>query len=163
MLKLKNQKRSKSEMTFYDQYKTSKFCNAKVVSEDWLEDLGAKLLDYAYHADGSTGFVNFIAELGIPYVTFHAYITKYPSLKEDYEQAKLMLGERLQANALRRKFDAALAKYILYNYLPEYKEIQQFLAKMRDLGDVEEAKAKIVLIENLAEATKVVEQLNEVV
>lgn len=163
MLKLKNQRRSKNEMTFYEQYKTSQYCNQKVISEDFLEDLGAKLLDYAYHADGSTGFINFITEMGIAYATFHAWLVKYPSLKADYEQAKLMLGERLQANALRRKFDAALAKYMLYNYLPEYKEIQQFLAKMRELGDLEQAKAKIVLIENLAEATKAMEKINEMV
>jgi hypothetical protein len=144
-------------MTFYEQYKTSKFCNAKILSPEFLEDLGAKLLDYAYHADGSKGFVNFIAEMGIPYRTFHYWIGKYPELKEDYEQAKLMFGENLQANALKRKFDAALSKYILYHYLPEYKEIQQFLAKMRDLSDTEEARTKVVLIENLAEAASLIE------
>lgn len=161
MLKLKNQRRTKSEMSFYDQYKTSKYCNEKIISPDFLEDLGAKLLEYAYHADGSTGFVNFIAELGIPYRTFNFWIGKYPTLKDDYEQAKLMFGERLQANALRKKFDAALAKYVLYNYLPEYKEVQQFLAKMRDISDLEQAKAKVVLIENLAEAAQALEKIND--
>lgn len=152
----KNTKIQLDTEMFYGQYKANRFINERILDEAFLDDLSAKLLYFAYTSDGSTGFYKYVYSLGIPWATFNGWLKKYPSLKEDYEQAKLMLGENLQANALKRKFDAGLAKFILFNLLPEFKEIQQFLASLKDL-DVEEAKTKIVLVENIGQALEKLE------
>ena len=155
----KNTKRQIDEKSFYGQYKANHFINERILDESFLDDLSAKLLYFAYTSDGSIGFYKYVYSLGIPWTTFNGWLKKYPCLKDDYEQAKLMLGENLQANALMRKFDVGLAKFILFNLLPEYKEIQQFLASLKDL-DTEEAKTKIVLIENIGQALEKLEAVH---
>ena len=102
-------------------------------------------------SDGSLGFKTYLCTLGIPWSTFVYWLTKYQQLKEDYEEAKLLLGENIEAKALKRQFDPNFAKFLLFNYLPEYKETQKFLSSLKDLG-AEESRTKIVLIENFGEA-----------
>jgi len=147
----------KKDQTYYEKYKANRLYRQSV-DVDFIDELGFMLRNHGANSDGSEGFGLLMERLGISWRLFHSWLEKFPQLREDYEQAKLLLGERRQANALLKKFDAGLAKFTLFHLLPEYKEIQKMLDDLKALNP-EDARQKIVLIENLGEA---LEALNAV-
>ena len=147
-------RKKKDPNSWYEQYKVARMNSYRIVNDEFVEELGAKLIDHGLNSDGSEGFCIFMMRLGIRWTTFHIWMDKFPTLKEDYEEAKLLFGERRECNALKRQFDPGLAKFSLFRYLPEYKETQKFLSQLT-VTDPDGNRPRLVLIENYGEAPKI--------
>lgn len=129
---MKKKLSKKDDMTFYEQYKAKQFMNQRTLTDDFIDNLCSKLLEFAAASDGSKGFKRFLYSLGISFNSFKNWRVQYPQLEETYQQAKLLAGETLQENALKRKYEAGFSKFMLYNLDPQYLETQKSLLSLRD-------------------------------
>lgn len=132
----------KNNITFYEQYKADNFANQRVLTDGFIDNLCSKLLEFAATTDGSKGFTRFLYSLGISYNSFKNWLVHYPQLNEVYQQAKLLAGETLQENALKRNYDAGFSKLMLYNLDPQYLETQKTLLALK----VQDTNAKSIVV-----------------
>jgi len=123
---------SQNTLSFYEQYRLNNFTNNRTITDSFIDELCDKLLEFASSSDGSKGFIRFLYSLGISYDSFKHWLVRYPQLQEVYQQAKLLVGEALQENALKRSYDVGLSRFILYNLDPQYLEIQKTLTSLKD-------------------------------
>lgn len=123
--------------SYYQKYKAARFINTRV-DDEFKEELGDKLMEFAYNSDGSDNFVCFVHMLGIHWGCFSKWVKTNDKLRDDYEQAKLIVASKRMKGGLQRKLEPSLVKYTIGFFDPEYKELK----------DDENQKVKIVVLEN---------------
>ena len=135
-------KRNAAKNSYFEQYKAARYITSVKVDDEFKEELGDKLMEFAYNSDGSDNFVCFIHMLGIHWMTFARWVNGNEKLREDYEQAKLIVASKRMKGGLVRKFEPSLVKYTIGFFDPEYK----------DAKDEDNQKVKIVVLENYGDS-----------
>lgn len=130
-------KRSTSKNSYWEQYKAAQFI-VKRNDPDFQNELGDKLMEFAYKSDGSDNFVCYIHMLGIHWSSFQRWVKGNEKLRDDYEQAKLIVASKRIKGGLQRTLEPSLIKFTIGFFDPEYK----------DAKDEENQKVKIVVLEN---------------
>lgn len=146
----KNDEIQPRQKTEYEEYKDS-VGNVKFATERFIEDLGQFLVSEAERSDGATSIGLMLRKKGVCYSTYVKWMKKYPELKEKNEEAKLCIGWKLKQNALRKKLDPGLSKFVLYKYDPEFMEIQKELNESRVIKTEEDGKAKFIILKDISE------------
>ncbi len=136
--------------TFYEEFKDSRLGSQRFLTDNFIEELCQKLITFALESDGAESIALFIAKQGIPHRTWHNWLEKYSQIKDANEEAKHIIGQQRLTNALRKQLDSGLVKFTLYNYMPEMKETQEWLAKIKEQAE-EVGPTTIVLIDPLRE------------
>jgi hypothetical protein len=133
--------RNKSKNSYYEQYKAAHYIHTQA-NDEFKEELGDKLMEFAYNSDGSDNFVCFVHMLGIHWSTFVKWVKSNEKLAQDYEQAKLIIASKRIKGGLQRKFEPSLVKFTIGFFDPEYK----------DARDEENQKVKIVVLDNYGDS-----------
>jgi hypothetical protein len=104
------------------------------------------MLRWAEQED-SLEITDFAIEMRIRRQTIYEWAEKYQDLKETFEFVKLMLGSRKRKGALLRKYDKDVAFKDMHKYDPEWLEINQYHAKLKDQEQGNEK--KVVILESM--------------
>ena len=129
-------KKTKNEEKFYQKYKVQHYLGH--IDDAFIETLCEMVIEFGQTSDGSHGYVHFMRRLGIPWMTFHDWMDKYPNLKQAYIEGKLLIAETRIRQGLLRKFEPTLVKFTVGHYDPTYK----------DADEQDNARVKVVVLEN---------------
>lgn len=143
-------KRTAKEEKFYQKYKIDNYLG--FINDDFIEKLCEMIIEFGQTSDGSHGYVHYLRSLGIPWMTFHDWLPKYPNLKQAFTEGKLLIAETRLRQGLLRKFDPTIVKFTVGNYDPSYK----------DAAEQDNTKVKVVVLENYGETGRpAIEQRDE--
>lgn len=127
----------KKAIVHYDEYFSWK---ERPVSDTFLNALASRLMDWADRNDHendkeSLHLADFYSEVKVFPGTFHLWLKRHEPLQEAFEYAKTKIGVRRERGAMKRRYDGAFVKGSLPYYLPEYKEMLEWQAKLKSMED----------------------------
>lgn len=109
----------------YDQFVNYKTGKTVYTTRAWAEKTGKDLIAYCQR-DNSLRIPPFYYELGITERVWGKLCKLYPELELYLEEAKDILGNRRLQRGLEKKYDATMAMFTLHQYLPDWKEAEDY-------------------------------------
>ena len=106
-----------------DSYRDMFTMREKPVSEAFIERFTLDILEWSYHSPVLT-IMGFFKKKGISHSTFRSWRDKYPKLKEGYEHALEIIGERRELGALNRKLAENTVLRSMSNYSYDWSVLE---------------------------------------
>lgn len=119
--------------TFYGEFKDARTGNLRILSDVFLEEFCAKIIERVETSRGDVTMLTICHELGVNHKVYQDWIKKHPIVAETDAYAKLLIGSLREIYALRKELDVSLAKFTNYHYLPQYAEIQKLINSLDDI------------------------------
>lgn len=143
---------SKNDAIAWEEYLDLKTNQMAPATNQVVEQYGLKF--YLWSKENKTALRSheFCAMQGISRNTLMRWRDKNPVFKQYYEEGLLNLADRREIGAINRKYDATIITKSMAFYDPEWKEAEEWRAKISDGGN--DTGTKIVVIEKFEEEKK---------
>lgn len=116
----------------------------KPVSDAFLSDLAWDLITWAKD-ENIRDLRKFLVSRNICKQSFYNWCKRFPMLDEAREFAKMCIASNLFDGAVTKKYDASLATKVLPMYDDEWKQLNEWYAKLRETHDNKSGNITVVM------------------
>lgn len=141
---------SKNDSLIWEEYLNLKTNQMAPSTSQVIEQYGIKFYLWTKENKSALRMHEFCSEHGISRRTILRWRDKYPIFNQYYEEGMLNLADRREVGAINRKYDSNIITKSMAFYDPEWKEAEEWRAKISDGGN--DTGTKIVVIEKFEES-----------
>jgi hypothetical protein len=147
----------KPRVVCLEEYHNYRYHKKDFITNTMLDRLGQELIEWAYATDSEKGIKikQFLALKGIHDKTWNDWCTKYPSLREAHDYAKMILGNRREEGAITKKWDVGVFNFMQPMYDEDHMKMLKDREDLKKSADELEGSAKIVIMERFASVEEV--------
>lgn len=98
--------------------------------DDWRKRFMLTMLEWSQQ-DDSLEIIDFLVQMKVTRSNFYEWLTKYPDLKEGYEQVKLIIASRRRTGALLKKYDKEMVMKDIHRYDHEWDAVNKYHAELK--------------------------------
>lgn len=140
-------KKKRSATTVTDFYLDLFTLKEKPVSNAFIEQLAAQLLDWAAHDKEALSIKRFVLSKGIHWNTFIRWSQTREPLKSIYEDAKLLVAARREEGMIKKLYDSKSIMHIQYQFDEDWGAADQRWSDLRkkEQGDAQRGPITVVM------------------
>jgi len=123
----------------------------KPITQAFVHRISQELVAWAENDDiGALKVSSFYLKKGISYETWSQWRKKYKEIDHAHKYSTMVIGNRREEGAIRKKFDAGTVNYTMPMYDPEWKELIEWRAKLKE-EEKDSGGTKIVILDKIPE------------
>ena len=97
----------------------------------FIERIAEELVLWAKNDKNAFKLSQFYLDKGIPHSTFHYLLGKHKTLKEAYESARLIIGNRREIGAIKNNYNVNMISSRQHAYDPDWKKDAEWRNELR--------------------------------
>lgn len=150
-----NETKKTTKVVFLDEYRNLNTWKMTHINQAFIDAFARDMLAWASdHDKAQLKISDFYLERGVSNDTMMRWIRKFDNLKDAYDAAKMIIGNRREKGGLKNYYNASLVATSMVHYDPEWREFYEWKSKLRQNNEQYEEKKMVIELRNFNEESK---------
>ena len=130
-----NKNITKTPAKYYDQYRDLFTFRMKPIPESFIERISQELVEWARTNPDALVLSDFFYDHGIGFRVATEWTKNHPILKEAYEDAKRLIGNRREKGAIKKIYEPGMIRTVMNLYHKEWEDLEIWRAELKQKQD----------------------------